>query len=578
MARILPTYVDRSCKSTGEKQMFDLLQRSSFTKDWVILHSLNLSQHSKRLYGEIDFLLLIPSGGVYVMEVKSGGVKCVDGVWYMTNRYGATNKSAVGPFNQARDAMFSLRSAIEKHFGKGHRFCNLLFGFFCCFPHISFDVNSVEHESWQILDRDGLAYSPELFFKNLIKNNKEKHKYQRWFSNSSLPTEADINELVQFLRGDFERIRTINDQLFEFDSRVKSYTAQQFRILDSIQSNERSIIQGSAGTGKTMLAIESAKRSASEGKRVFLTCYNRLIGEWMQKQLEGWSEQITVTSLHSYLISISKGFDYDSNKENKEDFFEKYLPSLVADIFIKGIIMPFDKIIIDEGQDLIREEYLLLFDAMLKNGLKNGLWEIYGDFEKQAIYSQLSSKEMIEIIKAKGSFSNFLLRINCRNTKQVGEETALLSGFSTPPFLLEYLEGIPVEYIFYNDEEHKKTLIDRYILNLVEQGMKPKDLVLLSKKKFQNTELPIIRGYDFRELKCCDDLTGIEPFFRFSTIQGFKGMESSYVVVTDVEELINEDEKCLLYVAMSRSRYGLALFINEAKRAQYREILKNRLT
>ena len=75
MARILPTYIDRSCKSSGEKQMFDLLQHSSFTKDWVILHSLNLSQHSKRLYGEIDFLLLDPPRTGAESRVISGIVR-----------------------------------------------------------------------------------------------------------------------------------------------------------------------------------------------------------------------------------------------------------------------------------------------------------------------------------------------------------------------------------------------------------------------------------------------------------------------------------------------------------------------
>jgi RecG-like helicase len=50
------------------------------------------------------------------------------------------------------------------------------------------------------------------------------------------------------------------------------------------------VIQGSAGTGKTMIAIESAIRAADEGKKVFLTCFNRIIGEWMQKPIE-WLEQ-----------------------------------------------------------------------------------------------------------------------------------------------------------------------------------------------------------------------------------------------------------------------------------------------
>ena len=84
----------------------------------------------------------------------------------------------------------------------------------------------------------------------------------------------------------------------------------------------------------------------------------------------------------------------------------------MKDFFKAGIQSKFDKLIIDEGQDLIREEYFGLFDSMLKGGLANGKWEIYGDFESQAIYSQLSKKEMLELLKDVGQHSNFLLKIN----------------------------------------------------------------------------------------------------------------------------------------------------------------------
>lgn len=72
MAKLLPPYIDKSCKSTAEKKLFNIFKVAPFAKDWLMLHSLNLSQHTKRLYGEVDFLILIPGGGIYVMEVKGG--------------------------------------------------------------------------------------------------------------------------------------------------------------------------------------------------------------------------------------------------------------------------------------------------------------------------------------------------------------------------------------------------------------------------------------------------------------------------------------------------------------------------
>ena len=96
--------------------IFDMLKKDSFTEDWIVLHSLNLSQHTKRLYGEIDFLLLIPNAGVFVMEVKGGDVRCKNGEWEFIDRHGNVNRNK-SPFNQARDAMFSLQTEIKKELG-----------------------------------------------------------------------------------------------------------------------------------------------------------------------------------------------------------------------------------------------------------------------------------------------------------------------------------------------------------------------------------------------------------------------------------------------------------------------------
>ena len=213
MARMLPPYIDRYCKSSGEKILFEIFRNNVFTKDWIVLHSLNLSQHTKRLYGEIDFLLLIPDAGIFILEVKSGDVKCSDGVWHYRNRFNQEFKSTIGPFNQARDAMFSLRKAIENHFGKNHKFMKILFGFLVALPHISFDISGVEYESWQIMDKDVLTRGVKKFFLIFREQYIKKYTSQRWFSEKdSLPSYNDLYEICDFLRGDFERLRTVKER------------------------------------------------------------------------------------------------------------------------------------------------------------------------------------------------------------------------------------------------------------------------------------------------------------------------------------------------------------------------------
>jgi hypothetical protein len=215
---------------------------------------------------------------------------------------------------------------------------------------------------------------------------------------------------------------------------------------------------------------------------------------------------------------------------------------------------------------------------MLTGGLANGNWEIYGDFERQAIYAQLSKPEMLDLLKIFGHHSKHLLRINCRNTKEIGEETSLISGFEKPPFLLEYLEGLPVAYLFYIDEAHQKQILNEQLKKVFSESLPFNELVILSPKKFENSCMKSFSEFPIMEIKTASEVSATQKHFGFATVQSYKGMESNYILITDIEDLSSEVAKSLMYVGMSRARYGLILLISETMQNQYYNILKNKLT
>jgi len=88
MARMIPPCISKDVISTGEKQLFELFKKAPHTEDWVVLHSLCLAKHVKRLYGEIDFLVMAPKLGIFCLEVKGGEIGRKEGQWKHTNRYG----------------------------------------------------------------------------------------------------------------------------------------------------------------------------------------------------------------------------------------------------------------------------------------------------------------------------------------------------------------------------------------------------------------------------------------------------------------------------------------------------------
>ncbi len=58
---------------------------------------------------------------------------------------------------------------------------------------------------------------------------------------------------------------------------VRCCLKEQNALLNYLEEQDRAVINGMAGTGKTLMAIEKAKRHAVNGERVLFLCYNRFL-------------------------------------------------------------------------------------------------------------------------------------------------------------------------------------------------------------------------------------------------------------------------------------------------------------
>ena len=57
-----------------------------------------------------------------------------------------------------------------------------------------------------------------------------------------------------------------------------------------ISDNPRCLIEGAAGTGKTVLALEYSRRQVKKGNKVLLLCFNRLLGEWFESSVSSFEK------------------------------------------------------------------------------------------------------------------------------------------------------------------------------------------------------------------------------------------------------------------------------------------------
>ena len=116
MPRMLPALAHPDAPAS-EKRVFQVLKSLAGGQSWTVLHSIGLSSVHTGHHGEIDFLVVMPGRGLLCLEVKGGGVSCTEGRWATIDRHGHRHDISRSPIEQAKQGIWKLRAALEKHFG-----------------------------------------------------------------------------------------------------------------------------------------------------------------------------------------------------------------------------------------------------------------------------------------------------------------------------------------------------------------------------------------------------------------------------------------------------------------------------
>lgn len=573
MARMIPSVISPEVKSNAERKIFEWFRDDPTTEGWVVLHSLGIANHRTVLYGELDFFVMAPKLGIFALEVKGGRVSCSDGIWSFTNKYGKTTSKSRGPFAQANEGMFSLIDAVKQKYGPKHKLSNLLYGTGVMFPDIEFQVVGTEGEQWQVFDMHNNCSVGD-YIRKLAKNTKQKWEEQfGFFPQDKIPDYKDIKELSTMLRGNFDKIMSLGKKIYYTEEAFISLTEEQFRCLDQLEDNPRCLIQGAAGTGKTLLAIEEVKRSASQGQKVAFFCYNSMLANWLKQSFEDVIPEmrpIYIGTIHSWLLQIANnaGAQIKPCQDELADFYQKELPLIALDAIEQNSVM-YDKIVIDEAQDILGTDAFEVLDAVLKGGIERGKWAMFGDFTRQAIYQETKCADrIIEDLDSRTSFIRFKLKINCRNTKYIGDEIKCITGFDSGSYIWSKVDGIPVEHRVFNTQEEQKHQIDELIKKLVAEGVAAENITILSPYKRENSVIS-----EFSDAKIKGYTPHNNDFTSFSTIQAYKGLENTVIIMCDIESFENEQ---LMYVGLSRARSALFILESSKARKEYLNIQKRR--
>lgn len=572
MARMIPP-VMTDYRYDGEKEVALRLQNDAATEDWAVLHSLDISDHRSQVAGECDFVIIIPRKGVLCVEVKGcRTMKVEEGLWYYGTK---TQGDKRGPFKQATDNMHSIRKYL---LSKRPDLSRVVFWSAVIFPYITFSKSSPEWHDWQVIDsRSYIARPTSQLFMNVIDQARLllAGSSINWFKKESTEPHNDQRDIIaDILRPEFEFYESPAARRQELHEKLKKYTREQFVALDAMQTNPRVLFNGPAGTGKTLLAIEAARRAIQQGRKTLLLCFNRFIAQWIKSQFsESDFQNLTVSTLHALMLNLcGKKPPVPADSE----FWTVTLPEQAIEVLLagsEGQTELFDVMIIDEAQDILRHDYLDFLDLCLAGGLAAGTWNMFGDFIYQQIYTAATLQMKDFITERCINTPVYMLGVNCRNTPRIAAYAPLLGGLA-PDYnkILRPDDNIKPELLFFRDEQQQKEKLSELLMRFRE------------KEKFKGPEIIILSPS--AENCCAANLSSpwrdrVKPFrlesagghIRYSTIHSFKGLEAPVIIVTDLNKIRDTESMNLLYIAVTRSLSRLVLLFQDSVRADLRKIL-----
>lgn len=509
--------------SRAEYRIFDKLRESFVNNNkYLAFHSLNLTRHETKKFGEADFVIVCEFG-VFVLEVKGGRISVDNGVWHTINRNNEKYRIQ-NPFKQAESALHAIKNEIQNY--KKLKNIRLPIGYGALFPDVEWTQNSSEWDMHTICDSRRMKnFEPWL--------KKFFSYWQNKPGNHQKLSIENIKELQQFLRPNFELIEPLFSKLSKLEKATVELTKDQYKYLDIVAANNKVLCSGGAGTGKTFLAAELARRMANENKNIALICKSN----WLKRHLEVniINEVVTISTINSSKIDMGRsGID------------------------------EYDVLIVDEGQDLFNIDDIDVLDNILKGGLKDGEWYIFHDVNNQAGLFPETKLEMLEMLESYAP-ANIPLTTNCRNSAPIlkkVQETLCLDmgnkGTGKGPRVIDIID----------DNNYDGKILQNEMTDMLTKGVPPGSITILSPFSYVNSSIKNLPKKIKKNIIELDDFS-VRSFplsqISFSEIINFKGLENEVIIVIDLKppkRIKNNFNKTNHYIAMSRARALLCTIWN----------------
>jgi hypothetical protein len=508
-------------RSKAEEKVYLALRKALSPEDVIVCNfeftDLNLGDV------EIDFILFLKDMGLVVIEVKGGHISFDGQDWIQSD---SKSSRAIHPAVQAKRNMNTFREFLRNRWSQG----NIKSDWIVCFPDSQVKTsNSPDLPIEKIVDKNNLE-----FVLSTIKNNLNTK------SNASAPSgnawiEAALKHIQPKDLKDLDRETALGNNY----AHVKELTHQSIELLDQLSENDKFIVYGPAGSGKTWLAFEQAKIWIEQGLKIGIVAYNRGLVSYLHKkglELQEGARPEFIGTFHEFAkqIGTTAGAPANYNEEN-----DPYASALIQAAEKLSEEEKFDAFIVDEAQDFMSSWWTTLEISLRQNG-KIGA---FGDVNQKVF-----GKRNFPISK----YAKFRLKENIRNSKQIAELAAL---FSEESLVARGPNSFPVEMIEVPEQKVIEAADDMVERLTEKDNWHPGEIALLTTKNRHPVHAEIANKD--RDLYWSDFWTNENVFY--GTVGGFKGLERP-VVILALDGFHNAEEfNDFMYVGLTRARDKLVV-------------------
>ena len=558
--------------ASKEKEMFDAL--ACLSDDYYVFHSYRLVKliPDKGLNeNEIDFLVFNPNYGCLFIECKNRTLKCENGQWKFVTRDNGVEKwhNMHDPFDQAFSGQHNLFNKLKEMYPAYVDIINHC-KFMVAIWLPKYNKDEINDATFGpnitkeiIMTREAMLHPAETRKQvlSLMERMNRVHLVSKYEEEKIIENSpgyqhslSHSDAMLLFNKVLCPTFRTIVNVKKDYEDTYLELLEEQYIVLNFLANQRTAAISGAGGTGKTLVAVQRASLLDERGEKVLFLCYNRNLVTDLIRNNKSRLKHVDFCTLDSLAC---KKCNTTWDRVNYSDLKEIIEAEILDDVF------EYKHIVVDEGQDFgkrnerdtnIKSEILELLSEYGAGAYGNEDTSFFIFYDKHQL---VNTKELPVYLQ--NVDSKLTLYKNCRNTKNIA--ATAYSLLKKPPVMHERAwDGEPTSFVFYSGEEE----LEKRLNNVVEELVK--DL---------NSDCVIISCSDSIEnsaVKTFNKIAGRPNYYNFNgkkiriyTCRTFKGLEADSVIVIDVGAKAFEEGDCDFYVATTRAKKRLVVFIDKEK-------------